>query len=88
MTITRQLFNRSLLTEIFKPQLLCLNTMHLHTRLTEFLLTPLPALPFLLYGKVNSLMNVLECELLLIALLEISININKDVVCLFCLLDY
>ena len=63
-------------TEIFKPRLLSSNTRHLHTRLTELLLTQLPALACLLYGKANSLMNVLEDECLLVRINEIFININ------------
>ena len=33
---------------------------HLQTRLTELLLSHSPALPCILYGKVNSLINVVE----------------------------
>ena len=36
------------------------NTSRLHTELIEFLLTHSPALPCLLYGKVNFLVNVFE----------------------------
>ena len=56
--------------EILKPQLLSSNTPYLHTRLTEFLPTPLPVLPFLLYGGGNSLINVTE------GLLGISVNVD------------
>ena len=38
--------------------LLSSNTPRLYTRLTEFLLTHSPAVPCLLYDRVNSLMNV------------------------------
>ena len=43
-----------------------------HTRLTEF---QLPALSYLLYRRVSSLMNPFEGECL--SLREISINVNK-----------
>ena len=47
------------------------------------MLTPLPALPCLLYGRVNSLMNDLEIRCSWIRLLEISINVNMVVPLLF-----
>ena len=48
--------------EIFKPQPLYSNTPVLYTRLTELLQTPVPAVPSLVYGRVSSLNNVLDCE--------------------------
>ena len=82
--IMRQIF----VMEIFKPCLLSSNTLPLHTRLTELLLTYLPALLCFIYGR----MNVLESEYSWFRLLEISVNVNNDfyiyyctVVCVFCL---
>ena len=50
---------------IFKPQLFFSHAVHLHTKLTElFLNSPLPALSYLLYRNVSSLMYVLEGECL------------------------
>ena len=67
--------NNNCMFNNFKPQLFSLRSTCLHTRLTELLLTPLPALPScLLYCRVNNLMNVLEEEWF--CLLEISTNIN------------
>ena len=52
------------------------NVTRLHTRLTKFLLTELPTLLCLLYGKVNSLMNILEDECSWVHFLKISINVK------------
>ena len=60
-TIVRQIF----VTAFFKPQLLSTTTSHLHTRMTELLLSHSPALPCLLYGNVNSLINNIEVQCLL-----------------------
>ena len=49
--------NRPFITEIFKPRLFSSHSTLLRTRLTEFLLTPLPALSCLLYAYVNSLVG-------------------------------
>ena len=61
--------------------------MRLHTKLTELLLTHGSAMPCLLYGSVNSLMNVFE------GVVSPSRNLYKckhhcfiTVVCVFCLL--
>ena len=53
---------------IFKPRL--------HTILTELLQTSSPALPCFVYGRVNSLINVLQGKCSWLCLLEISINVN------------
>ena len=73
-------------SKIFKLRLFPTNTPHLHTRLTEFLRTQLSTLLWILYGKINTLINVFEGVCSRLHLLESSLNVNIDVSLPLCVL--